>query len=130
MNDQKDNFIDINADLRFVDVKLFNDIFNNIINQNDKINIKINTINFDEFENSSYIYALDFIFLSSRSDFSNLFKFSAFQCGDFHVLSEEFFNFYPIIKTYILNEFAHNGAKYFKDIQDVFDSTFKINEKY
>lgn len=46
----------------------------------------------------------------------------------FHVLSEEFFDFYPVIKTYILTDFVNHGAKYFKDLTENFDLTFKTKE--
>jgi len=46
----------------------------------------------------------------------------------FHVLSEEFFDFYPVIKTYILTDFVNHGAKYFKDLTEKFDLTFKTKE--
>ena len=115
----------LNEKVRFIDLQFFNKFFNSFIDYSDKVSIKLNTIDFNNFEKSDFIYDLDGFFITCRSDFSNLFKFSAFHCGDFSILSEEYFNFYPIIKTHILNAFVNAPEQYFFS-ENIFNEVLKV----
>lgn len=50
-----------------------------------------------------------------------------YHCGDFHLLSEEFFDFYPIIKTYIIYDIIYNKQK-FSIFNNIINNTLKFNK--
>jgi hypothetical protein len=112
---------------RFIDIKLFDNLFSSYVDKHKKSKITINGIDFNNFGADQTVKDFNNFFLSNRADFSNLFKFSVFHCGNFNVLSEEYFSFYPIIKTHILNAFVNAPEKYLCSKETIAE-VFKLNE--
>lgn len=123
LNENKDKFLLMDENVKFVDLSLFNDIFSFMLKNKGNYFQKNNVT----FERNNFIYDLDNFFIRNRSDFSHLFKFSNFQSRDFNLLSEEYFDFYPIIKTYIISSYLNNLSIFNNDNLNLFRNILRFD---
>jgi len=61
--------------------------------------------------------------------FNKFFNFNGFQANSFNMLSEEFFDLYPVLKDYVVYNFFFD-PEIFEDYKSIFDKTFQFNQRY
>jgi len=98
-------FLTLDENIRLIDKALFSNIFKYIVSYKDIKSFNLERLDFNLNLKCDFIVDVDNFFLSSRNEFSNLFKISTFCCGDMKLLSPEYYDFYPILKLYFFNFF-------------------------
>jgi len=106
-------FLNLDEDIRRFDKGLFSNLFKYIVSYKDIKSFNLERLDFNLNLKCDFIVDVDNFFLSSRSDFSNLFKINTFCCGDIKLLSPEYYDFYPLVKTYFFNFFFNSPGSIF-----------------
>lgn len=103
INDSKYKFFFIDENIKNINLKFFKKkidmVLLDLFDEN-----KLVFFDFNYIDKSDFIFDLDYFFLKESHYASPLLKFNLFQCNDFMLLSDEFFDFYPIIKKFMLNK--------------------------
>jgi hypothetical protein len=103
MNSSNYQFTFIDEKIKNVNMTFFNKNFEVFLTSFSD-DLSFNFFNFDFIEKSDYIFDLDHFFVKNFEYSSKMIRYNFFHTDDFKLLSDEFFDFFPIVKKYMLNK--------------------------
>jgi hypothetical protein len=83
------NFLTLDERIRYVDKTIFSNLFNYISSYKNISCLSLDKLDFNLNLRNDFVLDIDNFFLTSRDDFSNLFKFNTFYSGDIRILSPD-----------------------------------------
>jgi hypothetical protein len=83
------NFLTLDERTRSVDKTIFSNLFNYISSYKNISCLSLENLDFSLNLRADFIIDVDSFFLTSRDDFSHLFKFNTFYSGDIRILSPD-----------------------------------------
>jgi hypothetical protein len=136
LRNNKSKFYLLDEQAQTLDFSFFEDIIDNVcssISEYDQSKnrslISDNILPLYPLSGSDLLDNIDIFFGHNRKEYSYLLRTSGFHSGDFYLLSQEYFDFYPIITDFILFNFFES-PQFFSSSAGAISDTLKLDKTF